>query len=122
MPPKKIENLPEKKPEARKLRIFDLSRKVLLAAVGAVALAQDEIEEYVQRLVERGEIAEKDGKSLMKEVLARRKKVREKIKQETSQRLSEAFSKMNMPTKQDFAQLKQEIAELSKKVEELKKS
>ena len=37
-------------------------RRVLMAGVGAVALAQEEIDEFVGKLVERGEIAEKDGR------------------------------------------------------------
>ena len=42
--------------------LFEASRRVLLAAIGAAALAQDEIEDFVKKLVDRGEIAEKDGK------------------------------------------------------------
>ena len=37
---------------------FDAARRVMLASIGAIALAQDEIEEFINRLVERGEIAE----------------------------------------------------------------
>jgi len=53
--------------------LFQTARKVLLASVGAMALAQDEIEEFVNRLVERGEIAETDGRKLMQEIKERRK-------------------------------------------------
>ncbi|NIV98032.1 poly(hydroxyalkanoate) granule-associated protein, partial [Candidatus Saccharibacteria bacterium] len=36
----------------------EATRKVLLASVGAVALAQDEAEDFVNKLIERGQIAE----------------------------------------------------------------
>ena len=55
--------------EAERSSLLEMSRKVLLAGVGAVALAQDEIEEFVNKLVERGEIAEKDGRKLIRDLI-----------------------------------------------------
>jgi hypothetical protein len=52
----------------------ELSRKVLLAGVGAAVLAQDEISDFVDRLVERGEIAEQDARNLSKMCWISRKK------------------------------------------------
>lgn len=120
MPPKTKATPKEVKPEARHSPLFDLSRKVLLAAVGAVALAQDEIEEFVQRLVDRGEIAEKEGRSLIQEILEQRKKAKEEIRHKAGQRLNEAFARMDLPTRQDIEQLQQKINELTEKIEQLK--
>ena len=44
--------------------LLDSARKVLMAAIGAVALAQDEIEAFINRLIERGEIAGNGGLSI----------------------------------------------------------
>ncbi|MCC6188241.1 MAG: hypothetical protein IT318_04375, partial [Anaerolineales bacterium] len=52
--------------EADRNRLFEMARKVVLAAVGAAALAQDEAVDFVNRLVERGEIAEKDARKLIR--------------------------------------------------------
>jgi len=41
--------------------LLDAVRKVLLAGIGAFALGKEEIEDFVDKLIERGEIAEKDG-------------------------------------------------------------
>ena len=62
--------------------LLEAVRKVLLASIGAVALAQDEIEDFVNKLVERGEIAEKDGKKLVRDLKERRKKESEKAEAE----------------------------------------
>ncbi|MEW6504421.1 MAG: phasin family protein, partial [Chloroflexota bacterium] len=43
----------------------ELSRKILLAGIGAAALAQEEIERFVNRLVEKGELAEKDARRMI---------------------------------------------------------
>lgn len=101
--------------------LLEAARKVLLAGIGAVALAQDEIEDFVNRLVERGEIAEKDGRKLVREVMDRRKKDAEKAEDEFSKRVEEILDRMNVPTKGDIETLGEKIANLTKKVEDLKK-
>jgi poly(hydroxyalkanoate) granule-associated protein len=101
--------------------LLEASRKVLLAAIGAVALAQEEIEDFVNKLVERGEIAEKDGKKLVREVLDKRKKEAKDVEDETSKRVHEVLDRMNVPSKKDIDILGEKIAVLTQKVEELKK-
>ncbi len=102
--------------------LLDTARKVLLAGIGAVALAQEEIEDFVNKLVERGEIAEKDGRKLVREVMDKRKKGAEKAEDELSKRVEEILDRMNVPTKSDIEALGDKIASLTKKVDELKKS
>jgi hypothetical protein len=58
--------------EGKEYPLYNLSRRVLLASIGAVALAQDEIERFISKLVERGEIAEKDAKKLIDEIREKR--------------------------------------------------
>ena len=101
--------------------MFTASRRVLLAAVGAIALAQDEIEEFVHRLVERGGIAEKEGKNLVEEIYARRRTTRDKIRKEAGKRVGSALEHFNIPSKKDIEQLNEKIAILTQKIEELKK-
>ncbi len=109
-------------PEIQETNPFvDALRKVLLASIGAVALAQEEIDEFVNRLIERGEIAEKDGKKLAKEVMEKRKKTTKKAETEINKQFEGVMERMSIPTKDDIAQLSKKIAELSKKVDELKK-
>ena len=102
--------------------MFEVSRRLLLAAIGAVSFAQDEVEDFIDRLVERGEIAEKEGKQLAKEVLEKRAEKRRTIEGEVNQRLHAAVERLNVPTKKDIEELSAKVAELTKKVEELNKS
>jgi polyhydroxyalkanoate synthesis regulator phasin len=99
--------------------LLEAARKVLLASVGAVALAQDEVEDFVNRLVERGEIAEKDGKKLVGDWMEKRKKVTER---ELDKRIEELLHRVNVPTKSDIEALSAKITALTKKVDELKKA
>jgi polyhydroxyalkanoate synthesis regulator phasin len=106
----------EKKQDTMSDSVYELSRKILLAAVGAAAIAQDEIDGFVTHLAERGELAEKESRSLMKEIMDRRNKVIREHRSEFNRHHP------NAATKADVDALTAKIAELSKQIEELKKS
>lgn len=99
-------------------KLFEAARKVVLASIGAVALAQDELEDFVNRLVERGEIAEKDARKLMREVTDKRRK---NVEREMDKRMEEMLDRLNVPSKGDIESLGKKIAVLTAKVEDLKK-
>ncbi len=102
--------------------ILGFARKVLLAGVGAIVLTQEEVEKLINRLVERGEIAEQDGKKLLREVMDKRKKEAKKAEDEMDRRIEEILARLNVPTKSDIEALSAKITALTKKVDELKKS
>jgi polyhydroxyalkanoate synthesis regulator phasin len=93
---------------------YELSRKVMLAAIGAAAVASDEITSFVTRLAERGEIAEKDARHLINEVLEQREKLEDEQKAE-KERVTTAANKTEIES------LTARINELNKRIEELKK-
>jgi poly(hydroxyalkanoate) granule-associated protein len=102
--------------------VLGLAHKVLLAGIGAMALTQEEIEKFVNKLVERGAIAEQDGKKLLRDVSEKRKKDAGKAQVEFDKRLEDLLARMNVPTKADIDALSAKITELSKKVDELKQA
>ncbi len=102
--------------EAERSRLFEASRKVLLAYVGGLALAWDELEDLVDRLVERGEVAETDARKLLKEMQEKRRSVG------LEKRLEDLLARMDVPSKADIQALSAKIATLTQKVEELKKT
>ncbi len=112
----------ETEEEMERNPLFESSRRVLLAGIGAIALAQDEIEDFVDKLVERGELAEKDGKKLVREVMERRKKTTKSAEGEMNKRVQDVLDRLNVPTKSDIEALGEKIATLTKKVDELKKT
>lgn len=99
----------------RRTVFYNLSRKILLASIGVAAIASDEISSFVNRLAERGDIAQQDARQLIKEILASREKL-EKEQQEEQERQQIASSKAEIES------LTNRVAELNKKIEELKKS
>jgi poly(hydroxyalkanoate) granule-associated protein len=116
--------------------LFKAARSLLLASIGVVALSKEEIETLVSRLVEKGEITEKDGRKLVDELVTRTKEVSQSGVKKTSQQVSKTTSKtgdvlnerieavlntMNIPSKQDIDQLTRKIDALSRKVSSLDK-
>jgi poly(hydroxyalkanoate) granule-associated protein len=95
-------------------------RRVLMAGVGAVALAQEEVEEFVKKLVERGEIAEKDGRKLVDDIMEKRKSRAQKAEDALETRIEGLLERMNVPTKSDIDDLSKKITLLAEKVDELK--
>ncbi len=110
------------KTEEERGTLYEAARKVLMAGIGAVALAQDEAENFVNKLVERGELAEKDARKLLDEVSKKRKETTKKTEGEVEKRLESILSRMNVPTKSDIQALSEKISALTAKVEELKKN
>ncbi len=106
--------------------LLDAVRRVLMAGVGVIVLAQEEVEEFVNKLIERGEIAEKDGRKLINEVVENRKKQAQETKQTTQEefdkRLEGILDRLNIPTRGDIDKLNAKVTELTAKVEELKKN
>jgi polyhydroxyalkanoate synthesis regulator phasin len=122
MKPDEVKEAPNGHEKEEHNVFYKAVRNVLLGSIGAVALSQDNIEDFVNKLVERGEIAEKDGRKLVREVMERRKKETKKAEDEVSKRIEEILERMQVPSKADIEALSEKITVLAKKVDELKKA
>ncbi|MFQ5420913.1 MAG: phasin family protein [Anaerolineae bacterium] len=96
-------------------------RRILMAGIGAVVVAQDEMEAFVDKLVERGEIAEKDGRTLINDLRQRRQEKAKKAEADLEKRVESMLDRVNLPNKKDMEELSAKIAALAEKVDELKK-
>ncbi len=90
--------------------------RVMLAALGTVGLVQDEVEHFVNKAIERGQMAEKEARKTVQEVTEKRKGT----EKEVDKRFEDMLAKLNIPTKNDITALNEKIADLTKKVENLK--
>ena len=100
-------------------------RNMLMAAIGTVSMGIEEVEAIVNHLIERGELAEKDGRAMVAEVKERRHK--EAVKSGSKfdglvdSRVESILNRMNIPSRSDVEDLGNKIGELSAKVDELTK-
>ena len=123
MPTKpKVETVVEEPKEKRQSQMFELLRHVLLASIGAVVIVEEEIEALVNKMIERGEIAEKDGKKLVREVMDKRKGSAQKLDEQIKKDVEAVLERISIPTKADVEELGEKINVLSTKIDELKKA
>ena len=94
-------------------------RKVLLGGIEAATLAQSEAEAFVARLVQRGQMAEKDGRSLLAELKKRQPKVPSPGQMLEGQ-ITAVLRRLNVPTKDEIDTLSEKIETLSGKVDQLR--
>lgn len=112
-----VENNTAENHELERPPMAELLRKVMLAGIGAAVLAQEEAESFIHKLIEKGELAEKDGRILMKDL---REKRMQKTEEQLDKRISAIIERMKIPTKSDIETLSKKITELSKKVDKFK--
>lgn len=109
--------------------LIDLMRRLLLASIGAVAITYDEAERTVNRLVERGEIAQRDGEKLLRTVFEHMNQGSKQFNQQVSSiseqlgsGLDQALRNLNAPTRRDIDELSNKVAHLTARIEELRRS
>jgi poly(hydroxyalkanoate) granule-associated protein len=122
-------NAQDKNDPKKAASFADLIRKVALASVGAVVVAQEEIEEFVGKLVQKGELAEKDGKTLVKDLMEKRAQrdngvagspgATAIVTSAIDTTVDKVLHKINVPTKTDVEELARKIEEIDKKIEAL---
>jgi poly(hydroxyalkanoate) granule-associated protein len=111
--------------------LYLLARRVLLAGLGAVALTTEEAQAFVDKLVERGEIAEADAQKLIQDFRDRLKKRETQIQNAggegikgagnlLDEQITAVLNRMNVPTKRDIDQLSKQIELLSAKIDSLR--
>ncbi len=110
--------MPAEKKETERARgpLYETTRTILLAGIGAISLAQDEINAFLDRLVERGEMAEADARKLVREVTERRERLEKERRQARVTTGTERAA-----TRADIENLNARIAELTRQIEELRR-
>ncbi|RRR70043.1 MAG: poly(hydroxyalkanoate) granule-associated protein [Candidatus Viridilinea halotolerans] len=112
--------------------LLDVVRRMILAGFGAFALTRDEAEQFLNRLVERGEIAQKDAQHLIDETVSKFRQVSvspvsqaeanvNNLSQQVETGLEQLLNRMNIPSKRDIDELSAKIAQLAARVEELRR-
>jgi poly(hydroxyalkanoate) granule-associated protein len=102
--------------------LTEMARNVMLATIGAVALAQEEAEAFIKKLIERGEIAEKDGRKMMDDLKEKRQKKSKNAEDEMESRVTKILERTGVPTKSDINALSEKITALTAKIDELKET
>jgi len=110
--------------------VYLMARKALMASLGAMAMTLEETNEFIDKLVERGEMAEADVQKLIADLRAHsneREKVageaRKNMVNKAGMALEESveviLNRLNVPTKTEIEELSKKIGALNQKVSAL---
>ena len=101
-------------------------RKVMLAGLGVFALAQEEMTELFNNLVERGTATEEKTRDIVNKQVENRqkdaKKAAKRVEKEIEDRFEDVLHWMNIPSKNDIEKLSRKVSTLNKKVNDLGKA
>ncbi|OPL16769.1 MAG: hypothetical protein AVO39_00360 [delta proteobacterium MLS_D] len=94
----------------------NLIRKGMLMGFGILSLTREKAEEWIDELVRRGEISEKEGREAVDEFVEKSKEMRRDLSSRVESAVEEAVKKMNLATRDDLDKLKKKITALEKTV------
>ncbi len=97
--------------------MFDIMKKSLFAGIGAIAMTEDKIQDMINDFVQKGEISEKEGASLIHEVRNAVDEQRTKISQMIDERVKSVLHDLHLVTKDDIDGLEQTLKKDFSKVE-----
>ncbi len=128
-----VRQIDEKPPVNPSVQVFEIVRKLMLAGIGAFALSREEAEAFLNRLVERGELAQKDAQKLFEEAMESFRKTAMPQSDQVQTNLNnlaaqfetsfeQFLNRLNIPSKRDIDELSAKIAQLALRVEELRRA
>lgn len=115
--------------ETTRKQIADYSRKLFLASLGVVGMAQDNLsdawessQKFADKLIERGEtFEEKNLRRARKEAEEQMEEVVEKGKNRFDETVETVITRLQLPTRNTITDLEKQIASLGRKIDRIRK-
>ena len=100
------------------MSIFDIAHKALMAGLGM----QDMVKNFVDELVEKGELNESQGAKLIKEWSEKAGGSKEEFDRSLREFIDKAVEKVNFPTRKEVEEIKETVQALSLRLKILEES
>lgn len=100
--------------------ISEIFRKAALFGIGAVALSQEKIEEFVQEMVKKGEINREEGKKFVLEVLSEKDRQLKDIEEKINNKVKDVMENRGIASKKDVESLSTRMEKIEAAFERLK--
>lgn len=85
--------------------MFDLFRKGYLVGLGLASLTREKVEEVVDELVRRGEVAEKDRPRVVDDMITRMRDEQKRLTSMLRETAQKVVVEMGVPSRQQFDEL-----------------
>ncbi len=99
--------------------MFDFLKKTYLFGLGIASMTKERVEEMVDEMVKRGEVAEKDRSKVLDDLLSRAKEEQQKLSSTVKENVKNIVHEMGLPTRDELLALVKRVEELEN---ELKRS
>jgi polyhydroxyalkanoate synthesis regulator phasin len=96
----------------RRISMFDLMKKGMLASIGLALKTWDEVEEMVQEVQKKSEMSEVEGRKFFEDVQKKYEEAQGKLEKRVEQTVNDFLKKSNIVTADELKDLKKEIREL----------
>ena len=115
--------------ETTRKQIAEYSRKLFLASLGVMGMAQDNLndawkssQKFADKLVERGEtFEEKNLRRARKQVEDQGEEIVDKAKTRFDETVETVINRLQLPTRNTITDLEKQIAALGRKIDRLRK-
>ncbi len=94
--------------------MIDFMKKTYLAGLGLATLTGEKIEEIVEELVKKGEVAETDRKKLVEELMAKGREQREQLTESVKDTVQKVVYELKVPRRDQYEELLARIEKLEK--------
>src|SRR4030042_1338257 len=101
--------IPPRPWQERRWAMFDFIKKAVFIGAGLASMTAEKIEEAVKEIVNKGDLAEKQGRELLQDLKKRSTKARKELGERIDKIVKDALSRINMPTRRDIEELKARI-------------
>lgn len=96
-----------------------LIEKSVLLGLGVLTLTRDKVVQFVNKMVEEGEVKPEDAPGIVDKLVARGKEEQEQLREMMREELEKMRANVPVATRKDIEALNQKIDELTTMVEEL---
>lgn len=95
--------------------MIDLVKKGILLGLGAAELTREKVENTVDELIKRGELAGEERKVTVDELLEGARKAQDELLKRVRGAVERTVAELGLPTKADLAEIEERLAALEKK-------
>lgn len=95
--------------------MFNLFKKGVLMGLGAITMTKEKVEEVVDELIKKGELAKDERSKVIQDLLKKAEEHEKVLVAKVSDEVNKAIVKLGVPTKKDLEILEKKIDDLKKK-------
>ncbi len=97
------------------MMVSEVIKKAMLAGLGA----QEKAKEFIDELVKAGELSKSEGANLVKEWVSKAEESTKDVDHKIKDAIASAFEKLNIPTRDDLANLEKKVQGISARLSKL---